>query len=200
MSRHSPGREGGFTLMELLVATLVLAVLSIMAYRGLTAVQESERHLARVAGRWQDISRVVDRLGRDIRQATERPGFDGRSRLPAFLGRRDVRPEAGGGVEPAQLAFSRGGSDGQDTRRVGYRWRDGVLELLLWPLPEAAGRPPQIYTLLGGLKSFDLAYLDERGQWRDSWPQPGSPVRPRAVRVNLVFDEGVGVERLFDLP
>lgn len=194
------GRAGGFTLVELLVATLVLAVLAVMAYRGLTAVQDSERHLAQVSGRWQDISRAVERFGRDVRQAVERSGLDRSGQLPPFRGVQGRHGEAAVPADAAQLSFSVGGGEGLDTRRVGYRWRESNLELLLWPTPEAAGQAPKIYPLLGGVKAVEIAYLDERGQWRDAWPQPGSAARPRAVRLRLALEEGIGVERLFDLP
>lgn len=190
-------RLRGFTLIELLVATFILAILGSMAYRGLTAVQDTERHLADVGGRWQDIARVVDRLGRDIRQASERPGRDSEGRsLPPFWGRMDNGEQA----DLAPLSFSRLGGDGQDTRCIAYRRRDDTLELLAWPSPEAAGQPPRSYRLLDGVKEFRLAYLDPAGTWQAFWPLSGSTVRPRAVKINLVLAEGVSIERIIDLP
>lgn len=187
----------GFTLIELLVAVLILAVVGSMAYRGLAAVQESERHVSALALRWQEIARGVERMGRDLRQAGERQGRDAAGgALPSFLGNKSGSASA----DAPSLAFTRLGEGGADTRRVGYRLRQGNLEILLWPTPEAAGLAPRNYTLLAGVRELAFAYLDDVGNWHDAWPVPGKAALPRAVRVRLALAEGTSLERFFDLP
>lgn len=182
------GRQRGLTLVELLVATFLLAVLGVMAYRGLDAVQTTQRHLEAKAERWQAIAAAVDRLDRDLRLA------------PTLSGRKTP---AGGGELP-QLVLVRPGNEDLAARRQGYRWQQGRLELLLWAAPESpetlAATP---YLLLSGVRDFTLAYLDGAGRWLPEWP-PGGPGeaggRPRAVRLRIATEEGWTIERLFDLP
>ena len=51
------------------------------------------------------------------------------------------------------------GSAGQ---RIGYRLRDGAVEVLYWPhLDQPAGVAPTAYALAGGIARFDIAYLDD---------------------------------------
>ncbi len=41
MSCHAPSRQAGFTLIELMVALLILSLLALMSYRSLCAVLDS---------------------------------------------------------------------------------------------------------------------------------------------------------------
>lgn len=185
----------GFTLVELLVAVTLFAVIGVLGYRGLEAVRQSATHVNSMAERWQDLARAVDRIGRDVRQAVRRPGrqADGSS-APAWWGRAVIDDRPGS----AQLVLSRlGGIDG-DTRRLGYRWRAGRLELLLWSSPESP-LPPRVYPLVEQVRGAEFAYLDAGGNWRDRWPLAADDRLPRALRLRLELEEGGRLERIFDL-
>ena len=105
----------------------------------------------------------------------------------------------------AELRLSRAGPEftlesGSAGQRIGYRLRDGAVEVLYWPhLDHPAGVAPAAYALAGGIARFDVAYLDGRGGWHDRWPLLGESAVPRAVRIVLTLDDGATVERWITL-
>jgi general secretion pathway protein J len=101
----------------------------------------------------------------------------------------------------------------QDEQRLGYRLRQGRLELLLWseldtlaakdqasallaPLPPAS----TIYPLLEGVKTFELRYLDTAKHWQTRWPANDPTALPRAVQLSMQLADGQTIARLFALP
>lgn len=197
-------RQRAFTLIEVLVAMTLVALLGVLGYRGLESTRRTADHLTANARRWQEIALATERFGRDVGQAIDRPGrrSDG-TPSPAWWGRQ--RPD--GQADAAQLSLTRLGGSGSDTHRVGYRWSKppqaaaGTLELLLWTAPESTA-PPRHYPLLDGVRELQLAYLNHAGQWFAEWDgrSASQGVLPRAVRLRLQLAEGGWIERRFDLP
>ena len=66
-------RQHGFTLIEILVATVILAIMGVMAYRGIAearvAVENAEGHLDRL----RTVQRAVQTVVTDFRTLTRRP-------------------------------------------------------------------------------------------------------------------------------
>jgi type II secretion system protein J len=99
------------------------------------------------------------------------------------------------------MRFSRAGPEftlesGSGGQRIGYRLRNGAVEVLYWPyLDQPASVPPQAYALMDSVTRFRITYLDARGAWRDRWPALGEPAIPRAIRVALTLSGGEVVER-----
>ena len=159
-------RQRGFTLVEVLVALTIFALMSMLAYRGLTSVLETRAHLADDNRRWRDIALTLAQLEQDMSQAVNRPVRDnGDLTQPALLGNPQAR------ADEAQLSVSRMGSAWQtgvaaDVQRHGYRLNNGTLEQLVWPvldqapLSEPAGASP----CWNGSNRFELRYLDGRRQ------------------------------------
>ncbi len=198
MSRvlHTVAGRRGFTLIEVLVAMALFAVLGVLGYRGLDSVRQAGEHVHGVATRWQEIARAVERIGRDVRQVVVRNARQSDGTVaPAWIGRPEINELAGS----AQLVFTRLGGAESDTRRLAYRWRDGQLDLLVWTSPESP-LPPKAYPLLDKVRRADFAYLDSAGVWRDRWPLAGGDRLPRALRLRLELEEGGRLERIFDLP
>jgi type II secretion system protein J len=91
------------------------------------------------------------------------------------------------------VAFDEPGVGGQ---RVGYRLRDGRVEVEYWPaLDHPPTVEPQTYALIDGVARFRILQLTDDGQWSDRWPVDGSRVIPRAVRVEITLVDGSVIER-----
>jgi general secretion pathway protein J len=196
--RRPRGTASGFTLVEILVAVAILALVAVLAWRATSALADSEARLAAEADRWRTLEALFARLESDLRRAQPREVRVGSAREAAWVGQRD---DAGNSL----LRLSRAGPEftlepGSAGQRIGYRLRNGALEILYWPhLDLPATSPPAGYVLAEGVARFEVAYLDSHGEWRDRWPRLGDPIVPRAVRVALVLDGGEAVERLIAL-
>ncbi len=184
----------GFTLVEVLVALAILAITAALAYRGTAALVDGEVRLTSEATRWRTLDAVFTRLEADLRQAQPRPVRVGTAREPAWL----AATEAHGS---SAIVFSRAGPEfdadpGAAGQRVGYRLRDGALEVVYWPgLDRAQGTRETAWTLVRGVTRLRIEHLDADGGWRDTWPRFGEPEIPRAVRILLVLDSGEAIER-----
>jgi general secretion pathway protein J len=192
----------GFTLVELLVALAIFSVMSVVAYRGLSAVLETREHLMDDNRKWRELAVFFAQMKESVTNVVNRPVRDsGDLQSPAFLGKPDAV-----GENDAQLIFTRMGLPGQqghlgDLQRFGYRLRDRNIELLVWPvLDQAPHTRPSVSLALGHVSSFVVRYLDDRGVWQEKWPAIGqNNALPRAVEVRLGLESGEQVTRVFSL-
>ncbi len=187
-----------FTLIELLIALAILALTATLGYRALSSLTESEARLAAEAERWRTLDGFFARLEADIRASVPRDVRYGATSESAWVGGEDARGDA-------ELRFSRSASEfsldaGGAGQRIGYRLRDGNVEVLYWPrFDRRVDAMPVAYALVGGVARFRIDYLDARGAWRERWPALGESSLPRAVRVELLLDDGNVIERLLVL-
>jgi general secretion pathway protein J len=200
---RSAKREGAFTLVELLVALAIFAIVTGFAYRGLNAMLESREALERESRKWRDVALFVGRLERDLgavlaRRAT---GVSGTPLAP-------VSSVIESTASPEGLALTRSGSPLQESalaapQRLAYRLRDGTVERLSWTSVDAAPREePAAVAVLKRVSGLGFRFLDPRGEWRASWGLPGSAetTPPAAVEVTLTLASGESIVRLIDLP
>ena len=195
--RSLPSRKRGFTLIEILSALLVLSLLGLMSYRGLSAVLDAREHVRLESEKWRRMESFFVRFARDVRLAAPRAVRTNSGPAAAWLG----RPNAGGNP---LLEFSRFAStEGVDTaRRLGYRLNDRQeIELWLWPgLDVAPEALPVRYPVLGGVKEFDLEYLTPKLVWTNAWPiTAGDLPLPLAVRLRVLLASGEELVRVFAL-
>lgn len=187
----------GFTLIELMTALLILSLLGLMSYRGLSAVLESREHVKHETDKWRRTEAFFARFERDVELAAPRPVRTVEGPAPAWRG----APDATAG---AHLEFSRFASaEGVDTaRRIAYRLNEKhEIELWLWPgLDVAPDTLPARYPVLAGVKTFELQYLNPALVWIDTWPlSPTDPPIPRAVRLRIVLASDEEIVRVFAL-
>ena len=75
-----------FTLIEVLLALAILAVIAVLGYRAVAALSDSQTRLSAEANRWQTLDRFFARLEGDFRQAMPRPARLGETREAAWVG------------------------------------------------------------------------------------------------------------------
>jgi len=192
----------GFTLLELVVALAIFALISVFAYRALDLVLDTRAKVTAEGKKWRDITLLFARLEQDLSRLANRSVRDSRDLpAPALLG----EPVAVG-EDDAQFAFTRMGLEGQsgvlnDVQRLGYRLRDGKVEMLVWPVLDQAPRTrPEVESVLSGVKAMEIRYLGAEGTWWPRWPKPGAPGElPRALEVTLELMSGERMSRLFAL-
>lgn len=189
----------GFTLVEALVALLILAIIAVLAYRGTASLTGGEARLAEESARWRTLDAVFTRLEADMRQAIARASRHGTTVEAAWSA---VPLDTSGDTA---LVFSRAGPEfglepGIAGQRIGYRVRDGTLEALFWPqLDNVADVAPAAYPLAPGVQRFRVSQLTDDGRWSPRWPLRAGDDLPRAVRVELTLQDGTTIERWFAL-
>jgi general secretion pathway protein J len=187
-------RSRAFTLIEVLIALGILAVIALLGYRAVSALSESETRLSAEATRWRTLDLFFARLEGDLRQAMPRPARFGDTRMPAWIGSVDATGNSA-------LEFSRAGPEftlepGSAGQRIAYRFRDGTVEVRYWASYDRPSNvDPADYPLVSDVAQLHLAYLTQAGQWSDVWPLTGEADLPRAVNVQLTLASGETIER-----
>jgi general secretion pathway protein J len=192
----------GFTLIEVLIAVAIVAVIAMLGYRALASLSDAETRLTAEATRWRTLDLFFARLEGDMRHAVPRPARAGAARESPWMGFITTSMADSG---DSALLFSRSGPEfnlepGSAGQRLGYRLRNGAVEVLYW---SGYDRPqdaqPTSYILLSDVARFRLAYLARDNTWVDNWPLTGDSDLPRAVRVQLTLSTGETIERLLAL-
>lgn len=208
--KNTPAKRGaaGFTLVELLVALVIFAIMAVMSYRALNTVFETREHLDAESARIRDVSLLFARLDDDFATLLDRRPRTADNLLDDALRLTALAP----GASDATLAFTRAGFAGSagaaaTPQRVGYRLKDGVLELLLWPALDAAPRSaPEAYPALTGVKDARFRALDRAGNWQNVWRSttvggtPNAPgTFPAAMELSVELGNGERFTRVFAL-
>ena len=185
----------GFTLVEALVAVAILAIVAMIAWRATAAMTDSEARLTSESARWRRLDALMTRMEADMRKAIPRSARHGSVVEPAW---------SSGPIDAAgntALVFTRAGPDAIDEpdsggQRIGYRLRDGRIELLYWPrLDNVATRDPATYALFDGITRFRVLQLGADARWTERWPPAGTDGVPRGVRVDIELADGSVIER-----
>lgn len=197
----------GFTLMEVLVALVIVALMSGIAYRGLTALLDTRVRLVEENRKWRDLALLFARIEHDVAATVNRPIRDSNNLLaPPFVGKPDPVGEADAHLFLSRMGLADQSGNLSDVQRVGFRLsKEGVVEQLLWPVLDQAPRSkPSVIELLRGVKEFELRYFDDLGVLQPRWPLSGSgqtaPALPTAVQLTVALDSGERFTRIFLLP
>lgn len=195
-------RQPGFTLLEIIIAVGVFAVLSVLAYGGLNNIMRTSQHTREAGQELQALQLAMSIIQQDLSQVTFRP-------VTNSFGEQDPALYTPEDLETL-LSFTRRGwkNPAKQTRstlqRVSYRLEDNeLIRQYTFHLDQAPNTEPRRATLLAGVTDIKLRFLDADDQWQDIWPtlsMTEKPVPlPKAVELTLVTETWGEIPRLFPL-
>ena len=185
-------QHGGFTLLELLIALSIFALISVIAVTGTNAQ----------ADRLIEIQKAFHFLRQDLEQAVPRAVRDQR-------GDRDPRTAFEQVLDG--IVFTRGGRSNplglerSSFERVGYGLKDGALIRSRWLVLDQPPDPAvEELPLLGKVTALSFRFLGADKRWVEQWPpldtNSPDPELPHAVEVTLELADYGTIHRIFVLP
>ncbi len=202
-AHNHPASAQGFTLLELLIAITIFAIIATFVYAGLNVVLETKHQTEQHLERLSKLQLGLHLLQRDIEQAVNRP----------------IRDEYGdsqsafksGGLSELLLEMTRGGyanplkQSRSTLQRVAYQLEDNSLYRIIWPtLDRASESEPRRQRLFDEVEGVEIVFYDQEMKKHSEWPDPQSgantkpaPVLPKAVEVVIEHEKWGNIRRLF---
>jgi len=208
----------GFTLIEVLIALAISALVAVIAYSSISSVLQGVDGLRAATDRTYEIERALMILSRDLRQLVDRPVRDEFGELEPAL--------SGGELARFPLSFTRTGwynpqgYPRSNLQRVNYRLEDDGLWRDTYPVLDRAGdTEPETVLLLDGVEEIRFGFLGSLEQiqvstrnttldtsdWVENWVSdvgaPGGQLPlPVAVEIHLQLSDWGEIRRLYALP
>jgi general secretion pathway protein J len=198
----------GFTLIEIMIAVLISAILAVMAFEAMQQALSNRDRIRANAARLQALQFTMRSFVQDFSQ----------------LDPRLIREPLGAGYQPAiegtagatsQVSFTRAGwsnpvgLERSTLQRVRYVVRDARLYREYWTVLDAQLDPaPVSRQLLDGVDGFAVRYMNDGHSWQETWPpaaQSGARTqrelrwRPIAVEITLQLNDMGRVTRLIEV-
>lgn len=191
-------RKKGFTLIEVLLSIVIMAIIAQGTYELMSGVMNSDDSIRKKTERFNEIQKAFNLMERDYTQmvprATRLSGTSTRSVI-------DVG-ESSFGSEGTGLTFTRGGALNPgallprgEIVRVWYRLKDENLERGSYPYPDTIiGYEPKYEVILTGVKSFKVFFYNQ-GVWALGWTDRSKI--PLGVKLELQLQDYGKLTRLY---
>lgn len=198
-------KQQGFTLLEVLIALSLFAVLSAMAFGGLNQLLSQHQQLQKKQQRFVDLQSTIQVLERDFTHIQPRSTRDTYG---------DAQAALTGNSTPGFMHalttktwFNPHNTQGVLLQRIGYQVQGQKLWRSYYPQLDAGiGNSPVRYTLMDQVTNFKVRFLPNKKQWINYWPpidQQGKPnlkELPKAIEIELSTIDLGTVKRLIAIP
>jgi general secretion pathway protein J len=191
-------RHRGFTLLELLVAMFIAALMFAMGYGAINQALNNHNALQEQQARLLEVQTAVRIMEQDFVQLAPRPVRQpvGDGWLPALLGPSDPTSQPfaqltrGGWANPTGL--QRPG-----LQRVAYFFEKNTLRREYWTVLDPTLQNTTLKRdLLTHVKAVTLRYMDVSRQWQTQWPPAAvaggmgqeSALRMRPIAIEITLD------------
>lgn len=199
-------RNAGFTLLELLIAVAIFAVIGVLAMTGYSELSSQSNRVEKNASRVRQVQTAIMRLDRDFASLEPRPIREplGESIEAALRADDRLQDEL---VELTRSGWSNPAGVPRPTlQRVAYRLEDGKLRRDYWvTMDRMLNETPVSVVLLDKVTSVSFRYMAANRSWQEAWPPLGysAPdakyLRPIAVEVTLELEDWGKIVRLIEV-
>ena len=185
--------HSGITLLELLIAITIFAIMSAAAYGGLQSTLKAEENFSAAMKDLEAVQMSLTLFQRDIMQLTPRAirdAFgDNEAAIVLFNG-RELRFTRGGNFSSLKL-------DQTELTRVSYSLQDEQFVRSHWRhLDSTQGDRPLSASLLSKVTNLQIRVLDQNDLWHLDWPLSDN-ARIRAVEITIELEDWGEIRRLF---
>ena len=162
-------RYSGFTLMELMIAIMIFALLASATHRLVMMASRTQSASESALRQLNDWYRLRLLLENDFSQLVQRPIRNEQGEREAAL--------LSSASETYFVTLTRTGWQNpfavnkSHLQRIAYRLNDQQLIRLSWSQPDRApGSQPAEQVIMTGLKNLQVRFLDRQQQWHRNWP------------------------------
>lgn len=189
MMRHrGRKRAGGLTLIEVMVALAVFAVLGTLTYRGTAQLILARTQIEHELERWREIDRALQIVETELMQIVAPAITPGSTRTPSLQVQQSALSS-----ELQILSLSQAAG----VERVSFEFRDDSLAWVRRPEAQAAATPERDI-LLARVDAVRWRFLTPAG-WNDRWPAPGGTTSP-GTTTGSANSLPAAIEIVLDLP
>ncbi|HEY0766721.1 MAG TPA: type II secretion system minor pseudopilin GspJ [Steroidobacteraceae bacterium] len=206
-------RGRGFTLLELLVALFIAAIMFAMGYGAISQALTSRESLRQQQAHLLELQTAVRVLEQDFVQLASRP-------VRQAIGDEPAQPALQGSVPGTQpiVALTRGGWSNPaglqrpGLQRVAYLLENGTLRREYWNVLDPTLASTTVKRdLLQHVKTLTIRYMDVSHTWVDQWPPATATVlvgasleetlrrRPLAVEITLDTEDWGKIVRIIEV-
>ena len=197
---HLPKKSNGFTLIEVIIAMSIFAILAALSYSGLQSVINSKEKTEASLERLQELQMTMLTLNSDLQQLSNRDAHDALGgilhKLTTQSSEYVVEFTRSGWRNPANLQRS-------SLQRVAYQLTDDTLVRIYWPHVDRANDDLRVErTLITNIESFELRFLNAKNEWQENWPSAAAltsnaPIElPTAIDIQLKMNDWGDIKRL----
>lgn len=188
-------RQGGFTLIEILLAVAIMAVVLGMVYSSFQQTSTLSAHVEEVSAQFRSTRVAMLKITDELTSLYPFAGDEACALCP-------VNAQGTEGQDADEITFQTMARAVPMDAPASYHttihyWMDGD-RLMREESPDQgdASNPPRAWPLVEGLAGFRLRYFMAKDkEWKDEWSEDAGDELPEAVEVTLLFPaKGAGAD------